>query len=83
MNSYWCPLEALFEKKRVRGSRCDLHLFGNFFLGWQRKRLLSPILDSQQAPRMEVAEILLAYSHDNDREEQPEISETNCLKEAS
>ena len=33
------PLEALFENWRVRGSRCDLHLFGQFFLGWQRERL--------------------------------------------
>ena len=39
MNSHWCPLEDLFENWRIHGSRCNLHLFGHFFLGWQRKRL--------------------------------------------
>ena len=49
MNSRWCPFEALFKNRRIRGSRCDIHLFGHYL---QIK--LSPISDSQHAPRMEL-----------------------------
>ena len=39
MNSHWCPFEALFENWRIRRRRCNLHLFGHNFLGWQPEHL--------------------------------------------